>query len=140
MRVARTLGVFAGIAFAIACNGATEITVENLEGSWQASTYVYTDKADATRQVDIIPLGASMTLTVAANGTTSSVFNDGQGGTSSDSGTFTAQGQQLTLAGIAYIASLSGSTLTLQSDNGAYDFDSDGTDDPATVTITLTRL
>ncbi|MBI4420945.1 MAG: hypothetical protein HY560_08980 [Gemmatimonadetes bacterium] len=82
---------------------------------------------------------ATMTLTVQADGTTTSSFNDGQGGTSSNSGQFNAAGKTITLAGVAYQANLDGSTLTLTGDSGQYDFDNNGSKEAATVTITLRR-
>ena len=67
------------------------------------------------------------------------MFDDGQGNSSSDGETFTAEGRTLTLGGVAYDASLDGNRLTLANDNAQFDFDSDGSDDPAMLGITLAR-
>lgn len=124
----------------VACGGPTEITVENLEGTWDATAYVYTNQANTSERVDIVIVhGATLTLTVQADGTTTSTFNDGQGGSSSNSGQFSAGNGTLTLAGVSYQATLSGSQLTLSYDGAEYDFDADGSKDPATVSITLRR-
>jgi hypothetical protein len=89
----------AGVAVLGACGGATDITVRNLKGTWDATAYVYTNKANTAQRVDIVAAyGATMMLTVEANGTTTSTFNDGQANTSSNSGRFTADAQTLTLA------------------------------------------
>ncbi len=127
------------IAVVTACGGPTELTVENLEGVWNAAQYIYTNQANSSETVDIITLGASLQVTVAADGTVSSLFRDSQGGTSSDSGNLNTDGTRITLAGVVYDAELSASTLMLQNDASAYDFDSDGTDDPASLEIRLSR-
>ena len=138
MKLVRSGLVAAGLAFLGACGGATDITVANLEGTWDATAYVYTNLADSSDTVDIVIVhGATMVLVVQANGTTTSTFNDGQGNTSSDGGAFTATDMTITLAGVTYPASLDGNRLTLTSDNGQYDFNGDGSKDPATVRIAL---
>lgn len=143
MRVLRGLLAAAGVTALGACDGATEITVKNLEGTWDASAYVYTSKDDTSQHVDIIVAfpKASFTLTVDADGTSAVLFDDGEGGSSSDSGQFkfSAEGGSLTLTGVLYQALLDGNRLTLTHGNGEYDFDDDGSKDPATVKITLRR-
>lgn len=140
MSVVRRVVLTVGAALLGACGGATDITVENLEGTWDATAYVYTNKANTSQTADIVALnGATMVLTVQPNGTTTSTFNDGKGGTSSNSGSFNAQGQALTLAGVTYQASLEGSRLTLTNDSGQYDFDNNGSTEAATVRITIRR-
>ena len=139
MKALRSVFLVAAVGPLGAC-GTTDITVKNLEGPWDATAYVYTNKANTSQQVDIVAVnGATMTLTVQASGTTASTFNDGQGNSSSNSGQFTAEGQALTLAGITYQASLDGDRLTLINGNAEYDFDANGSKDPATATIALTR-
>jgi hypothetical protein len=66
------------------------------------------------------------------------VFDDGQGGTDSDSGTLSVDGSTLTVGGETFEAERSGDVLILTGD-GEWDFDEDGTDDPATLTIRLVR-
>lgn len=133
-----TLGM--SVLLATACGDSTGVTVEDLVGSWEAALYRYTDNATATQQVDLIATqGASFTMTVAASGTVSTLFDDGQGGTSSDSGTLSADGTTLTIAGDAYEAQRSGDVLTLTDATSAYDFDDNGSDEPATLVIRLER-
>lgn len=140
MKAMREMFMLAGLLFLGACEGGTDITVENLEGTWDATAYVYTNKANPSQSADIVALhGATMTLVVQANGTTASTFNDGRGSTSSDSGNFNASGSNLTLAGITYQAALDGDRLTLTSGSGEYDFDGNGSKDAATVRISLRR-
>lgn len=56
-----------------------------------------------------------------------------------DLGTFSAEGTTLTLAGIPYEASVNGDRLTLVNTNAQFDFDGDGSIEPATLSITLNR-
>lgn len=71
-------------------------------------------------------------MTVSVGGTIRTTFDDGVGGTRSDSGTLSADGTTLTIAGHAFEAERSSTT-------NEYDFDDDGSDDPATLVIQLTR-
>lgn len=134
------VAVFGAATLAGCGGGPTEITLENLVGVWDATEYLYTNHANTSQRVDILAaFGASMTLTVAADGTTTSTFNDGQGNTSSDSGRLDAVDRTLTLAGVAYAARLDGGDLVLLNNAAAYDFDDNGSAESATARITLER-
>jgi hypothetical protein len=132
-----TIGVSAFVA--MACGDSTGITAQDLEGDWNATLYQYTNPADTTQQVDLASQGASFGMTVTASGTVSTLFDDGQGGTSSDSGELNAEGTTLTLDGNAFDARRSGDVLTLTDETNAYDFDDDGSDDPARLVIRMVR-
>jgi hypothetical protein len=121
-----------------ACGDSTGITVEDLVGTWEATEIVFTNSANTSESVDVIDLGASLTVTINSAGTVSTVFDDGQGGTDSDSGTLSVDGSTLTVGGETFEAERSGDVLILTGD-GEWDFDEDGTDDPATLTIRLVR-
>ncbi len=138
MRAVKFLLTASTVAALAAC--ATDVSVENLQGTWDATTYIYANQANASQQVDLIASqGASATLTVEATGTTTWSFDNGQGSTSTDGGAFTADGKMLTLGGVAYQASVDGNRLTLVYGGAQWDFDSDGTMEAATLTITLQR-
>jgi hypothetical protein len=132
-----TIGFAALVASA--CGDSTGVTVEDLVGTWNATMYRYTDNANAAQQIDLIAQGASFTMTVTAGGTVSTLFDDGQGGTSSDSGTLSPDGTTLTIAGNAYEAQRSGDVLTLTDETSAYDIDDNGSDESATLVIRLAR-
>ncbi len=72
-------------------------------------------------------------------GSASTLIDDGEGGTSSNSGNLSSDGQTLTVAGDVFAATRDGNDLTLVDTNSDYDFDGDGSDDPATLTIVLRR-
>ncbi len=139
MRVRALVAIGALALVGMACGDSTGVEVQDLVGSWNANLYRYTDDANPAQQVDLITQGASFDMTVTADGTVSTVFDDGQGGTSSDSGTLNPAGTVLTIAGIAYEAQRSGDVLTLTDTSSAYDFDSNGSDDPATLMIRMVR-
>ena len=116
----------------------TGLDVVDLEGTWLATVYEYTDNANAENVVDVIQRdGASFTMTVDAAGTASTIFDDGVGGTSSDSGTLNAEGDLLTLAGDPFTAQRSGDTLTLEYADDSFDFGEGSV--PATLRIVMTR-
>lgn len=139
MRVAYMLLVGAMTVAATGCGDATGLTAEDLEGTWNATQIVYTNQANASESVDIVPLGGSFTMTVTSDGSVSTVFDDGEGSTNSNSGTFSSTQATLTVAGEVFQAVRSGDQLTLTNSDSAYDFDDDGSDDPATLVIRLTR-
>lgn len=139
MRRARVLALGTLVAAATACGDSTGITVEDLVGTWEASEILFTNAANSSQRVDLIDLGASLTVTVNASGTVSTLFNDGQGGTDSDAGTLGTDATTLTIGSETYQAERSGDELTLSDATSEYDFDEDGTDDPATLVIVLIR-
>ena len=139
MQLKRLIAVGVTVLLAAACGDSTGVTVQDLEGTWNATLYQYTDNANAAQQVDLIAQGASFEMTVTAGGTASTLFDDGQGGTSSDSGTLSADETTLTIAGNAFEAQRSGDVLTLTDETNAYDFDDNGSDESATLVIRLTR-
>lgn len=140
MRLKGLMALGLSAALATACGDSTGITVEDLVGTWSATLIEYTDNATGTLQVNLIAEdGASLVMTVTADGTASTVFNDGLGGTSSDSGTLSSSGTTLTISGETFQAERSGDVLTLTDETNEYDFDENGSDDPATLVIRMVR-
>ena len=135
-------GLVAVVVFtlaAAACGDSTDITVEDLVGVWNATNYQYSNNANPNERVDLVAQGASFQMTVSADGTVSTLLDDGQGSTSSDSGTLNPTGTTLTIAGIAFEAERSGHILTLTDETNSYDIDDDGSDEDATLVIQLAR-
>jgi hypothetical protein len=126
------------LAVAACSDDSTGITVEDLVGTWEATEIVFTSTADPSESVDAVDFGVSLTVTITSDGTVTSVFDDGQGGTDTDSGTLSVDGSTLTIGSDSFEAERSGDVLTL---TGAveFDFDEDGSDDPATVVVRLER-
>ena len=139
MRIARVLAAGAmALAVAACSDDSTGITVEDLVGTWEATEIVFTSTADPSESVDAVDFGVSLTVTITSDGTVTSVFDDGQGGTDTDSGTLSVDGSTLTIGSDSFEAERSGDVLTLTGAVG-FDFDEDGSDDPATVVVRLER-
>jgi flagellar basal body rod protein FlgF len=116
----------------------------DVAGTWDATSVVFTSVANpSTNSGNLILLGASLSMTLNANGSASVTTDDGTG-PSTDTGTFAIDGSTftLTLGGDVSTGTieLSGDTLTVRITTGVeFDFDDDGTDEAATAVIVLTR-
>ena len=120
------------------CSDGTGLTAEDLSGTWTASTYQYTDTSNSQNVVDIILRdGATFILTVEEGGTANTVLDDGQGSTSSDTGTFNSTGTTLTLGSDEFTAERNGNVLTLSYSDSSFDFGSGSTS--ATLRIVMNR-
>ena len=120
------------------CGDGTGLEAEDLQGTWTASVYEYVDNANSATVVDIIQRdGASFTLTVDGSGTASTQLDDGQGSTSSDSGTFNSTGTTLTLGGVLFAAQRDGNVLTLSDSESSFDFGAGSTS--ATLRVVMNR-
>lgn len=139
MKIKHAIILGIGAVTPVGCGDSTGISPEELEGTWTATSIVFTSKDDPSQRVDIITLGASFTMTVDSDGSVSTTFRDGQGGTDSDSGRVLSDGNKLTLAGATFTAERSGAELTISDDTEEFDFDNDGSDEPATLVATLIR-
>ena len=85
--------VAAGLVLAGCSDDGTGLEVVDLEGTWNATVYEYTDNANSSNVEDVIQTnGASFTLTVDAAGSASTLFDDGLGGSSSNSGSLNSLG------------------------------------------------
>ena len=127
------------LAFAGCSDDGTGLDAEDLEGTWVATVYEYTDNASAQNVLDLIQRdGASFTLTVDANGTASTLFNDGLGSSSSDSGTLNSAGTTLTLGGMAFEAVRNENVLDLTNASAQFDF-GNGSATSATLRVALNR-
>lgn len=124
---------------ATACGDETGLEAVDLQGTWTATAYEFTDNANSAEVVDVIVRdGASFTLSVDAGGGASTLFEDGVGGSSSDSGSLNSVGTVLTLSGTPFDAARSGDTLTLTDASAQFDFGS-GSSVSATLRIILSR-
>lgn len=133
-----TISVFIACVAMLGCEDALGIGLQDLQGTWEASTYRYAENAAPTNTVDVIQRdGASFTLTVEADGTASTLFDDGLGGSSSDSGSLDGTRTTLTLAGSEFRALRSGDVLTLTDVSTSFDFGSGST--AATLVVVMNR-
>ena len=136
-------GVMTAVAVSLVLTGCSDdgtgLEAVDLQGTWNATVYEYTDNANSSNVVDIIQRdGASFSLTVDASGSASTLFDDGLGDNNSDSGNLNSAGTTLTLAGVAFDAVRNGNVLTLTNANRQFDFGS-GSSVSATLMIVMNR-
>lgn len=123
-----------------ACGDATGVQPADIAGTWTATAFAFISVSqgplDPEVTVDLIDLGATATLEVAADGTAVVTVSQ-QGSTDSDSGTIAVTGNGVTLEFQGDISTgtitRDGDVLTIVLTTGVeFDFNDDGADDPAT--------
>ncbi|MCH8143895.1 MAG: lipocalin family protein [Gemmatimonadetes bacterium] len=142
----RAIGILLLAAAASACGDSTGLDPNDLEGTWVASVWELTNPASASQSVDMLAAGGSMTIVFRSDGTfTSTILEPNETVPDVDTGTYEVVGSALTIAESGqgsptlFQAVRDGSTLTLTSSDEDYDWDDDGTDDPANMRIVLNR-
>lgn len=120
----------------------------DLVGTWEASGMVFTSLDNPSDSVDVIQAGVTFTLTISGDGTYEMAMTE-----PSDSGPVesTELGIYTSLEGLLWVVpnadrlllleySVNGDTATFfHARNEEFDFNDDGMDEPATMTIHLTR-
>jgi hypothetical protein len=128
--------------------GSDPISVDagSIAGTWNAITYAYLENANLDNVVELIGEGASYTITFTSSGTYTSSFRHPTGETDSESGTFTVSPDNvigLLASGEdepeLFLATRSEDRMTLQTGLVEWDFDQDGTPQPAQLRIFLGR-
>lgn len=116
------------IGLGVACSDTTGITEADLVGTWNATAFKFSDFGNPVMDFDVIGIGGSATATFAAGGAYQiavSIFPDTLTGTWALQGTNTLI---LAQAGVTdtteFQVSLSGTTLTLYSNDLTFDFGS----------------
>ena len=79
-----------------ACTEATGVEPNDLAGTWTATSIVFTSVTDPTLTVDLATEGATMSLTLNADGTYSWAFVFPGEPTENETGTYTVSGNTLT--------------------------------------------
>ncbi len=129
----------------IACGDATSVEPSAIAGTWNGLQYAFVNKADPTESVELVSQGATLTVTFTSGGDFTWDFRDVDGAVEARSGTFSVDGEVLTLSESGqgspdpFLAVREGDNMTLRTGNREFDFDEDGTDDPAELHIFLTR-
>lgn len=112
-------------------------------GTWVATAYTMTNKADTTQVVDMIAEGSTVTVTYDGQGDyTVNMYTPGDG-TSVMTGTYTAAGGYVWMIepgeGVTFLQmAIDGDTATVQGSN-YHDFDKDGMDEEALMKLTMAR-
>ena len=132
-----------GDDFVSGTDSTPEEVADALAGTWNATSFVFTNDANSSETFDLLAGAGSFVITFTANGQFSGISTLA-GFTETLSGTYVVQGANLIVTDtgsddpetIAF--TLSGNTLTLTQDD-EYDFNGDDVDVSATLTIILQR-
>ena len=145
---ASSLGVALLLAVAVGCSDSDNSTgpasPSDFVGDWLASSYVVTNIANTSQSEDLTALGMTLSITFTETTYSGSASFPGEA-TETFSGTYTIEGNQLTLNETGesetdtMTYTLAGDTMTLSGLDDEYDFDDDGQDEPATFTTVLAR-
>jgi hypothetical protein len=120
-----------------ACSDST--SPEELAGTYDVTVFEFTNPDSTAEKVDLVDEGAVIEITISAAGAFT-IDVDGD----TETGTITIDGNDVTITvgGDAATGTIdqNGDTVTITLDTGVeFDFDGDGTDDPATLRIVMTR-
>lgn len=124
------------------------VTISDLAGIWNATSFTFTPKPIGTA-VDLISQGGALELIIQANGSITFSQTDPGGTTTSEFGSigFDPANVNFLLLQIdgdpetdRLGITLTGTTaMTLSEEDSEFDFDDNGTEDPATLTIVLVK-
>ncbi len=129
----------------IACGNPASVEPGAIAGTWNGLQYAFVNKADPTEGVELVSQGATLTVTFTSGGDFTWDFRDVDGAVEARSGTFSVDGEFLTFSESGqgspdpFLAVREDHNMTLRTGNREFDFDEDGTDDPAELRIFLTR-
>ena len=149
LRRAAAIGLVGAAALA-ACRDdsgpGSSITIDDLVGTWNATTVTYTSQGNPGVRVDRIAGGGFATVTVATSGGYAFVLVPAGAEAEVTSGFMVIEGgfllvQNISEPGvtIAFAMTVVSGTLGLLSDEPSYDFNGDGEEEPAVLQIGLRR-
>jgi hypothetical protein len=138
-RVASTLG----LAAAAACGDSTGVQLADLAGTWNITLLEFSEVGGSATVDLIADLSGTATIDIESDGAYTLTVTV-QGVPETETGTITVVGNEITLAGASDAAlgtiSRNGDTVTIDFDAGVeFDFDDDGSDDPATLRIVMVK-
>ena len=116
------------------------VTIADLAGTWNATSSVFTNKADANDEIDLISIGAELRFTMLENGGVRTWFNLDTISDEWDSQAVLKNGSTLTLTPVelergisTFEFALDENTLELTNDDTSFDFTLSGAEEvPAT--------
>ena len=138
------LCVLALPALLASCGDSTGVQPDDLAGTWTATSFVFQSVATPALQVDVVDeQDLTITATIQSSGDVSLTIT-GTGINETSNGTLTVTGSNFTLVldGDTSTGTISrdGDVLTLTFTSGLeFDFDQDGTDEPATGTAVFQK-
>ena len=127
--------VVMGLVLAAGCSsdGPTNVqtlTIDDLVGSWSATSEVFTNNADPSQKFDLIALGGENRFTMLPGGATRTWIDagtfhdewDSQANLDAGGNTLTLTPAEASRGVVTFTATLDGSVLTLHSTNVSFDF------------------
>ena len=131
------------------CNDSTspeDITIQDLVGTWVASSFVYTGVDDPAQQVDLIESGGSFTMTISDAGAFTGTTVYEPMGTLTYTGTLSISNRTLTqdfddadVPTLTWtISEFANDSMTIEGAQGPFDFTDNGLDDLVTASIQAT--
>jgi hypothetical protein len=132
---------YAALALALGLPACSETGIEvvDLVGVWDASKFEFEETTgDPVVTVDLITMNFTVTIEISEGGTFEIATTFLGGEPQVESGTWVLEGGDLLVmtasgetVGDAFDVTLEGTTLTVRSNDLTFDFDDDGTDEPA---------
>ncbi|MDH5196402.1 MAG: lipocalin family protein [Gemmatimonadota bacterium] len=117
------------IGLGMACSDSTGVTQTDLVGSWNATEFVFSDFGDPVTDFDVLAGGGAVKFTFGADGSFTIVFTMPMSAPDTTGGTWVLQGSNRLIItdegaidGSELQISLSGTTLTVYSDDVEFDF------------------
>lgn len=125
-------------------NTVTSPSSQTLTGTWRATKAEYVSAADSSVTYEVVAKGGTATLVLTSNAFTLTIAKAGAAPqVTNGSYTSTINLMTLTPAGVSFTwvfeMSLSGDNLTLNGANVEFDFNGDGTNEPAKLNLALVR-
>ncbi len=147
------LAICLALGVAVGCGGGEGagpgpgVAPADLAGTWRADGVTFTSRQDSSQSVDLVALGGRFTLTISTDSTYWAVTALPAQIPDIDTGHWVLAAGFLLVTDDSvpgktstFQVTLSGSDLTLATDEEEFDFDGDGNPDPATLTLALTRV
>jgi hypothetical protein len=133
-------------ALSLACgDGGSAPNPDKFAGTWDATSYVFTNPSNTSQKVDVIALGATLVVVMDAGGTYEATLTMPSEAPEVTTGTWSASADVLTLkeTGIPgetqFDYHLTASTLTISGGHGEFDFNGDDVPDDARISGAFVR-
>jgi len=146
---ALTAAVFVGVLLSGCGDSSTEpdgLTLDDLVGSWGATSAVFTNNANSSQKVDIVALGGELNVTVLTQGrartwlTVGEFYDEWDAQLSLNGNQLTSTPAESSRRTRHYTIAFQGDTFTMTSDGALFDFTlADGPPVSATEVIVFAR-
>jgi hypothetical protein len=145
MLTSRVIGIAALAGFLACGDGGTAPNPDELAGTWDGTKVEFINEANPAQRVDVIAAGGSYVLVLQSAGSYQGTLTVPGEAPMVATGTWSASADIFTMnetgtsGDMQFDYSRSGATLTLSGANTDWDFNDDGVDEPAKVTVVLVK-